>query len=183
MLRALSKILLLSAFLFSLVVTAQERHGWQFGSTGAVSGLPQSDTQQVYELLLRMLDRWNAHDIEGHLEAYWRSADLLVVVDSEQFNGWPQLHDSYMSGYRDPVAMGFIDPGRIQVKLLKPDLALALTWWSITFPSSSRKVVGNTTMNLSSLVEISSVFERSNSAFVRLRKIQREDASHTFEIL
>jgi hypothetical protein len=73
---------------------------------------------------------------------------LLVVVDCEQFNGWQQLHDSYVNGYRDPTAMGFIDPARIQVKLLKPDLALALTWWSITFPSSSRKVLGNTTMNL-----------------------------------
>jgi hypothetical protein len=41
---------------------------------------------QVYEVLLKMLDRWNAHDIEGHLEVYWKSPELLVVVDSEQFN-------------------------------------------------------------------------------------------------
>jgi ketosteroid isomerase-like protein len=44
--------------------------------------------------------------------------------------------------------MGFIIPVRIQVKLLTPDLALALSWWSITFPSTKQKVVGNTTMNL-----------------------------------
>jgi ketosteroid isomerase-like protein len=44
--------------------------------------------------------------------------------------------------------MGFIQPTRIQVKLLKPDLALALTWWSVSFPSSRQRVVGNTTMNL-----------------------------------
>jgi hypothetical protein len=31
--------------------------------------------------------------------------------------------------------MGFIQPKRIQVKLLKPDLALALTWWSVSFQS------------------------------------------------
>jgi hypothetical protein len=43
-----------------------------------------------------MLDRWNAHDIEGHLDVYWKSAELLVVIDSEQFNGWQQLHDSYV---------------------------------------------------------------------------------------
>jgi hypothetical protein len=56
-----------------------------------------------------MLDRWNAHDIEGHLSA-----------------------------------MGFFQPTRIQVKLLKPDLAIALTWWSASFPTSKVKVVGNT---------------------------------------
>ena len=95
-----------------------------------------------------MLDRWNAHDIDGHLEAYWKSTQLLVVVDSEQFNGWLQLHDSYVNGYPDRDSMGYISPARIQVKLLKPDLALALIWWSISFPKSKQKVVGNTTMNL-----------------------------------
>jgi hypothetical protein len=75
-------------------------------------------------------------------------SELLIVIDSEQFNGWQQLHDSYVSGYTNPNAMGFIYPARIQIKLLKPDLALALTWWSMSFPSSKHKVIGNTTMNL-----------------------------------
>ena len=77
------------------------------------------DVQQAYDVLLDMLDRWNAHDIEGHLEVYWKSAELLVVIDSEQFNGWQQLHDSYINGYPDRNSMGFIQPKRIQVKFLK----------------------------------------------------------------
>ncbi len=32
------------------------------------------------------------------METYWKSPELLVVVDSEQFNGWQQLHDSYVNG-------------------------------------------------------------------------------------
>jgi hypothetical protein len=56
------------------------------------------DAQQVYEVLLRMLDRWNSHDIEGHLEVYRKSPELLVIVDYEQFNGWQQLRDSYLNG-------------------------------------------------------------------------------------
>ena len=50
--------------------------------------------------------------------------------------------------YPDRNGMGFIDPKRIKIKLLKPDLALALTWWSVSFPNSKQRVVGNTTMNL-----------------------------------
>jgi hypothetical protein len=72
---------------------------------------------------------------EGYMGLYWKSPELLVVVDAEQFNGWQQLHDSYINGYPDRSAMGFIQPKRIQVKLLKPDLDLALTWWSVAFPS------------------------------------------------
>jgi hypothetical protein len=79
---------------------------------------------------------------------YWNSPELLVVVDSEEFNGWQQLHDSYINGYPDRNAMGFIQPTRIKVKLLKPDLALALTWWSTSFPSSKQLMMGNSTMNL-----------------------------------
>jgi len=131
----------------SLPALAEEQGGWQFDSL-ASPGLAASDGQKVYEVLLKMLDRWNAHDIEGHLDVYWKSPELLVVVDSEQFNGWQQLHDSYVNGYPDRNSMGYINPARIQVKLLKPDLALALTWWSISFPNSKQKVVGNTTMNL-----------------------------------
>jgi uncharacterized protein (TIGR02246 family) len=98
-----------------------------------------------------MLDRWNAHDIEGYLESYWKSPDLVVVVDSEQFNGWQQLHDSYINGYPDRNAMGLIDPKQIQVKLLKPDLALALIRWSISFPTSKLQVAGKMTINLQKL--------------------------------
>jgi ketosteroid isomerase-like protein len=142
------KIVAISALSFCLPVRAQEQNGWLFDSLRGNSSVSKPDAQQVYEVLLKMLDCWNAHDIEGHLEAYRRSPDLLVVIDAEQFSGWQQLHCSYVNGYPDRNAMGFIQPTRIQVKLLKPDLALALTWWSVSFPSSKQAVVGNTTMNL-----------------------------------
>jgi hypothetical protein len=146
--RSLVRIIPILGLCFCLSVLAQEQNGWQFDSLGANPGVAKSDAQQAYEALLKMLDRWNAHDLEGYLEVYWKSPELLVVVDSEQFNGWQQLHDSYINGYPDRNAMGSITPARIQVKLLKPDLALALTWWSVSFPTSKKKVVGNTTMNL-----------------------------------
>ena len=136
-----------SEFLFYPPMMAQEQRGWHFDSLRANSSVSTPDVQQAYDVLPKMLDRWNAHDIEGHLEVYWKSTELLVVIDSEQFNGWQQLHDSYINGYPDRNSMGFIQPKRIQVKLLKPDLALALTWWSVSFPISKRDAVGNTTMN------------------------------------
>lgn len=140
--------LILLAFGFCRPVVSQETNGWQFDSLSAQQSTEKSDTQAIYEVLLRMLDRWNAHDLEGHLDVYWKSPELLVIVDSEQVNGWQQLHDCYANGYPDPSAMGFISPTRIQVKKLTADIALALTWWSVKFPNSKHTVVGNTTMNL-----------------------------------
>jgi uncharacterized protein (TIGR02246 family) len=140
--------LAISALFLCPPVIAQEQNGWQVDSLLANSNAAKPDAQQVYEVLLKMLDRWNAHDIEGYMEVYWMSPELLVIVDSEQFNGWQQLHDSYINGYPDRNTMGLIQPKRIQVKLLQPDLALALTWWSATFPSSKQTIVGNSTMNV-----------------------------------
>ena len=119
------------AFLSTSDGTGAERG--QFDSLRANSSVSKPDAQQVYEVLLKMLDRWNAHDIEGYMEVYSKTPGLFVVVDSEHFNGWQQLHHSYVNGYPDRNGMGFIEPKRIQVKMLKPDLALALSW-SVTKP-------------------------------------------------
>src|SRR6478672_8494561 len=92
---AFVQFLAISTLAFCLPVPAQERNAWQFDSLRANSDVSKPDAQRVYEVLLKMLDRWNAHDIEGHMEVYSKSPDLLVVVDSEEYNGWQQLHDSY----------------------------------------------------------------------------------------
>jgi hypothetical protein len=44
-------------------VIAQENNGWQYDSLGSKSDSTKPDAQRVYEVLLKMLDRWNAHDI------------------------------------------------------------------------------------------------------------------------
>jgi len=138
----------ISAAFFCLPLIAQEVKGKKSESLYEDSRISKPDLQQIDEVLLRRLDRWNAHDIEGYMQVYWKSPKLLVIVGSEQFNGWQELHDSYVNGYSDLAAMGFIEPARTQVRLLKPELALAFTWWIINFPSSHQKAMGNTTMNL-----------------------------------
>jgi ketosteroid isomerase-like protein len=146
--RIFGKILVALLIWFSWPAMAEDEGAWQFDSLVSAPGSAKSDGRQVYEVLLKMIDRWNAHDIEGNLGTYWKSPQLLVVIDSEQFNGWQRLHDSYFTSYPNRESMGYISPVRIQVKLLKPDLALALAWWSISQPNSKQKVVGTSTMNL-----------------------------------
>ena len=104
------KIAAISTLSFCLPVMAQEQNGWQLYSLLGNSSSSKPDAQQVYEVLLKMLDRWNAHDIEGHLDVYRKSPDLLVVIDAEQFSGWQQLHDSYVNGYPDRNAWGSSNP-------------------------------------------------------------------------
>jgi|ERR1700693_155507 len=59
--------------------------GVAIGLSPANSSASVADAQQVYGILHNMLDRWNAHDLEGYMEVHWKSPELLVVVDAEQF--------------------------------------------------------------------------------------------------
>jgi len=109
-----------------------------------------TNTQLVNEILLKMVDRWNAHDIEGLMSLYWNSPSLLAVIDSEQYEGWQNLYHSYKNHYRDPSDMGIVSPTRIQVQLLKPDLAFGILSWTLKYPNNplASEVVGTSTVDL-----------------------------------
>ena len=109
-----------------------------------------TNAQPVNEILLRMVDRWNAHDIEGLMSLYWKSTSLLAVIDTQQYEGWQKLYQSYKNQYRDPRDMGIVSPTRIQVELLEPDLAFGILSWTLTFPNNplASEVVGTSTVDL-----------------------------------
>ena len=76
---------------------------WQVDWLGSESDSTRPDVQRVYEVVVKMLDRWNAHDIEGHLEMYWEW-DLLQIGASAYFRIYLTFH---VRGHRDerPVAL------------------------------------------------------------------------------
>src|SRR5271157_1073153 len=118
---------------------------WDFDSiTPTPSPIPsqKSSPQEVYDVLVKMMTRWNAHDLDGYLDCFWKSPDLVDVVDSEVNLGWQKLHDSYKSGFHNTDEMGVITPMRIQVRLIKDDLAFGLTRWTVRFPRSTHALIG-----------------------------------------
>ena len=114
-------------------------------SQSAPTGDP-SDYQQIYSLLVTMADRWNAHDIDGYLAPYWKSPDLLVVVEGEQLKGWADVNSVYHRGYPNKDEMGRLFPDRIQIQMVSADVAVALDWWTVG--QKVGKVLGTSTMVL-----------------------------------
>ena len=120
------------------------------GATAPTATAPRTDEQRVYAVLVKMLDRWNARDIDGLMSVYWNSPSLLAVIDAEQFDGWESLYRSYKIQSRNPNSMGTINPTRVQVKLLQPDLAFGVISWTMRYPENTHalEIVGTTTMDL-----------------------------------
>jgi ketosteroid isomerase-like protein len=143
------------AFLFLLVQPQPTKaEGLILSQLGAASissrPVTKTETQLVYEVLLKMVDRWNAHDIDGLMSVYWNSPSLLAVIDTEQFDGWENLYRSYKTLYRNLTNMGTINPTRVEVKLLEPDLAFGVISWTIQYPENAHatEIVGTSTMNI-----------------------------------
>jgi uncharacterized protein (TIGR02246 family) len=127
--------------------------GWEYDSiapdrSAATPSPDQDEIRAINDVLLGMLTQWNAHDLNGYLSYFWKSPQLLVMVQEEQYQGWQSLEEAYRSGFPDPNAMGIVNPSRIQIRLTRTDLAAAVTWWTVTYPNSKVRVVGNSTLNL-----------------------------------
>lgn len=97
------------------------------------SPVQPTEEQEVAALLAKMVDRWNAHDIDGYMETLWNSSDLLCVLDGEEVMGWSNLLASYLRGYPDRSAMGSLRVERTLIQPVTQDLACAMDWWTISF--------------------------------------------------
>jgi hypothetical protein len=117
---------------------------WDFDSIApdSTSLNVNSSAREVYLVMVRMIEQWNRHDLDAYLENYEKSPRLTIVVDSETIVGWEVLRDRYRHGYSDVEQMGQSSLSRVKVQMITPDLAFALSYWTVTFPRSKSVVVG-----------------------------------------
>jgi uncharacterized protein (TIGR02246 family) len=105
-----------------------------------------SDEEQIKNVVREKSQCWNAHDIIGYMDLFWRSSSLTAIVNGEQVVGWDKLMDAYRSGYADPKKMGSVALERIAVQRLDPELFLATSWFAVhleagDFPSADSMIM------------------------------------------
>jgi uncharacterized protein (TIGR02246 family) len=120
-------------------------------------GDANDEYHQVYRVMMGMADAWNAHNLDAYLECFWKSPDLLVIVEGDQMKGWTEINNTYRKGYANPADMGTLLPERVQIQMISSDVALVLDWWTLMLPKTvnlrSPKVVGTSTLVLKKLPE------------------------------
>src|ERR1700730_6426412 len=107
--------------------------------------------KEIYDEVNRAVEAWNRHDLDGYLESFWRSDSLILVVEGETVRGWDLLSKALHTGYPNPSEMGNLTLDRVQVQMLSSDLALALTWDTVSFPK--KKEFGTSTIVMKKLPE------------------------------
>jgi hypothetical protein len=108
-------------------------------------------SQEITDLILKGYDRWNARDLDGYMEMFWKSPDLVYAVDNEVTWGWVDLRAELLRGYPDRSAMGVATSEKLEIRVLTTDLATAVNSWSMKFPKV--KVLGTSVVMLRKFAE------------------------------
>jgi ketosteroid isomerase-like protein len=99
---------------------------------------------EIQKLILTMIDRWNAHDIDGYMEGAWKSKDFVMVIDAQEIRGWAEALAAYKRGYSDPSTMGTVVCEGLESQLVTPEVAFVLMRWTAYLKGG--KILGTSTM-------------------------------------
>ena len=75
---------------------------------------------------------WNRGDIEGFMDGYARSADIVFVSGDDVTRGWQTVLDRYKRGYDSRDKMGQLAFSDLEVTPLGKDAAVVQGRWQLT---------------------------------------------------
>jgi hypothetical protein len=78
------------------------------------------DEKLIREVLDKQVTAWNANDIEGFMQGYWKS-DSLLFIGSEITSGWDNTLARYKRSYPDKAAMGTLRFEIMRVDFISSD--------------------------------------------------------------
>ena len=74
---------------------------------------------------------WNRGDIDGFMQGYWKSGDLLFVSGDNVTRGWQPTLDRYKKNYNSREKMGALKFGDVEIDVISKDAAVVLGSWSL----------------------------------------------------
>ena len=74
---------------------------------------------------------WNRGDIEGFMEGYWKSDQLLFISTTGQTRGWTPTLDRYKKSYDTRAKMGTLTFSDLEITFLSKKSASVAGSWSL----------------------------------------------------
>jgi uncharacterized protein (TIGR02246 family) len=75
---------------------------------------------------------WNRGDIEGFMDGYARSADIVFISGDSLTHGWQTVLDRYKKNYDTREKMGTLAFSDLDIKLVSKDAAVVIGRWQLT---------------------------------------------------
>ena len=93
-----------------------------------------ADRAAVEAVLTRQQDAWNRGDLEGFMDGYARTPELVFTSGGHVRRGWQETHDRYLARYGGDgrASMGRLRFEVLSVQPLGSDGAVVLGNWQLT---------------------------------------------------
>ena len=103
---------------------------------GAV--LAQAKDDKIKADIRKVMDEqvaaWNNGDIDGFMQGYWKSENLIFVSGDRVTKGWQQTTDNYKKNYNTREKMGVLTFSDLEIEILGKDSAKVLGRWKVAHP-------------------------------------------------
>jgi len=95
--------------------------------------LAQSDKDKaaIRKVMDDQAAAWNRGDIEGFMEGYWKSDQLLFISTTGQKRGWQPTLDRYKKSYDTRAKMGTLTFSEMEITFLSKKSASVNGSWSL----------------------------------------------------
>lgn len=104
-----------------------------FGVAGFV--FAQSKEEKEKAAIRKVMDEqivaWNRGDIEGFMQGYWKSDNLIFVSGDNVRRGWQTVTDNYKKSYNTREKMGVLSFTDLEITILSKDSAIVLGRWKV----------------------------------------------------
>src|SRR5215471_2638731 len=103
-----------------------------FAAISAAAQKPGSDQSAVHAVLMSQVDAWNRGDLEGYMDGYWKSPELVFFSNATETRGWQPTLDRYRKRYQgEGKQMGKLDFPSLEIVMLGPTSAMARGKWHL----------------------------------------------------
>lgn len=75
---------------------------------------------------------WNRGDIEGFMDGYARSSDIVFLSGDTLTHGWQTVLDRYKKNYDTREKMGTLAFSDLEIKVVSKDAAVVIGRWQLT---------------------------------------------------
>ncbi len=86
---------------------------------------------EIKKVMDAQVSAWNAGDIEGFMQGYWKSEEMVFVSGDNVSRGWQAATDRYQKNYDSKAKMGVLTFSNLEINALSKDSAVVLGSWSL----------------------------------------------------
>jgi beta-aspartyl-peptidase (threonine type) len=89
---------------------------------------------ELVKIMMKQAEAWNEGDIDGFMEAYWKSDELTFCSGGKVVRGWTATRARYKERYKDKAAMGKLTFSEMETHSLGADVKLMIGRWHLELP-------------------------------------------------